>query len=167
MSVVIAACAALGLLLLYDGLTGVPRPGHSGWRQGLDRIVQEAGVKSLDATRLLALSVGCAITSGLLVAGISSSGLIAAVFAIGGGWLPLAYVRTRRARRQRLFRAAWPDAIQGLISAVRAGISLAEACAARDACGGQHGHQLQSTHSQTPLVELESHPNAKRRWGQP
>jgi len=66
-----------------------------------------------------------------LVAGISSSSLIAAVFTIGAGWLPLAYVRSRRTRRQRMFRAAWPDAIQGLISGVRAGISLAEACAAQ------------------------------------
>lgn len=131
MSVVIVACAALGLLLLYDGLTGVRRSGHSGWRRRLDLIVQEAGIESLDATRLVALSVAGAVTSGLLVAGISSSGLIAAVFAIGGGWLPLAYVRSRRTRRQRRFRAVWPDAIQGLISAVRAGISLAEACAAQ------------------------------------
>ena len=131
MSVVIAACAALGLLLLYDGLTGVRRTGHPGWHQRLDRIVEEAGIEALDASRLLALCVACAITSGLLVAGISSSSLIAAVFAIGGGWLPLAFVRSRRTRRQRLFRAAWPDAIQGLISAVRAGISLSEACAAQ------------------------------------
>lgn len=129
MSVVIAACAALGLLLLYDGLTGLRRTGNSGWHQRLDRIMREAGIESLDATRLLALSAACAIASGLVVAGLSSSGLIAAVFGIGGGWLPLAYVRSRRTRRQRLFRAAWPDAIQGLISAVRAGISLAEACA--------------------------------------
>ena len=131
MSVVIAACAALGLLLLYDGLTGVRRTDHPGWHQRLNRIVQEAGMESLDATRLVALSAASAITSGLLVAGISSSGLIASVFTIGGGWLPLAYVRSRRTRRQRMFRAAWPDAIQGLISAVRAGISLAEACAAQ------------------------------------
>lgn len=131
MNVVIAACAALGLLLLYDGLTGVHRTGHPGWRQRLDRIVEEAGIEALDASRLLALCVASAITTGLLVAGMSSSSLIAAVFSIGGGWLPLACVKSRRTRRQRLFRAAWPDAIHGLISAVRAGISLAEACAAQ------------------------------------
>lgn len=128
MNVVIAACAALGLLLVYDGLTGVHKASRSGLRRRLDEMTREAGIPSLDGTRLVALSVGAALVTGMLVAGLTSSGLIAGVFFLGGGWLPLAYVRTRRARRQREFRAAWPDAIQGLISAVRAGISLAEAC---------------------------------------
>ncbi|MGH2750308.1 MAG: type II secretion system F family protein [Actinomycetota bacterium] len=129
---IVAAGAALGLLLLYDGLTGQRRASASISLVGrLDGIVQEAGIRRLDGARLIGLCLAAALFSGLLVAGISSSALIAGVFCLAGGWLPLAYVTARRTRRQRRFREAWPDAIQGLISAVRAGISLAEACAAQ------------------------------------
>jgi tight adherence protein B len=131
MSVVIAACAALGLLLLYDGLTArTSAAGMSPMRQ-LDQLVLEAGIRKLTGTRLVGLSIVVALVSGLFVAGISSSGIIAGVFSLAGGWLPYAYVSSRRQRRQRGFRDAWPDAIQGLISGVRAGISLAEACTAQ------------------------------------
>jgi tight adherence protein B len=131
MSVVIAACAALGLLLLYDGLTArTSTAGMSPMRQ-LDQLVLEAGIRKLTGTRLVGMSIVVALVSGLFVAGISSSGIIAGVFSLAGGWLPYAYVSSRRQRRQRGFRDAWPDAIQGLISGVRAGISLAEACTAQ------------------------------------
>jgi len=131
MSVVIAACAALGLLLVYDGLTGAPARRSGGIRRKLNRTVEEAGVRKLDGARLIGLCFTSALVCGLLVAGISSSLLVAGAFCLGGGWLPYAYVAARRTRRQRRFREAWPDAIQGLISAVRAGISLAEACASQ------------------------------------
>jgi len=131
MTILVAALAALGLLLLYDGLTGANRGGGTSPVQRLDRLVLEAGLGRLTGTRLVALSVVLALTSSLLVAGISSSGLIAAVFGVAGAWLPLAHVSSRRQRRQRRFREAWPDAIQGLISGVRAGVSLAESCAAQ------------------------------------
>lgn len=131
MSIVVAACAALGLLLLYDGLTGKGSGTGISPVRRLDLVVLEAGVRQLSGARVIALSVAVALTSGLFVAGISSSGLIAGIFCVAGGWLPYAYVSSRRQRRQRRFREAWPDAIQGLISGVRAGISLAESCAAQ------------------------------------
>jgi tight adherence protein B len=131
MTVVVAACAALGLLLLYDGLTGKRSAvGNSPIRR-LDQVVLEAGVRQLNGVRLIGLSVVVALTSGLLVAGISSSALIAGIFCAAGGWLPYVYVSSKRQRRQRRLREAWPDAIHGLISGVRAGVSLAESCAAQ------------------------------------
>lgn len=131
MSVVVAACAALGLLLLYDGLTCKAGGAEVSPMRRLDRFVLEAGIRQLSGTRLVGLSVVAALTSGLFVAGISSSGIVAGIFSLAGGCLPYAYVSSRRRHRQRGFRDAWPDAIQGLISGVRAGISLAESCAAQ------------------------------------
>jgi tight adherence protein B len=131
MTVVVAACAALGLLLLYDGLTGKRSAVGISPIRRLDQVVLEAGVRQLNGVRLIGLSVVVALTSGLLVAGISSSALIAGIFCAAGGWLPYVYVSSKRQRRQRRLREAWPDAIHGLISGVRAGVSLAESCAAQ------------------------------------
>ncbi|CAN5675283.1 type II secretion system F family protein [soil metagenome] len=131
MTVVVAACAALGLLLLYDGLTGKRSGVGLSPIRRLDQVVLEAGVRQLNGVRLIGLSVAVALTSGLLVAGISSSAFIAGIFCVAGGWLPYVHVSSQRQRRQRRFREAWPDAIQGLISGVRAGVSLAESCAAQ------------------------------------
>ena len=135
MSVVVAACAALGLLLLYDGLTGKVGAAEVSPIRRLDRFVLEAGIRQLSGARLVGLSVVAALTSGLFVAGISSSAIVAGIFSLAGGCLPYVYVSSRRQHRQRGFRDAWPDVIQGLISGVRAGISLAESCAAQASKG--------------------------------
>jgi len=135
MSVVVAACAALGLLLLYDGLTGKVGGADVSPMRRLDRFVLEAGIRQLSGTRLVGLSVVAALTSGFFVAGISSSGIVAGIFALAGGCLPYAFVSSRRRHRQRGFRDAWPDVIQGLVSGVRSGISLAESCAAQASKG--------------------------------
>ena len=131
MTVVVAACAALGLLLLYDGMTGKRSGAGISPIRRLDQVVLEAGVRQLTGVRLIGISVVVALTCGLFVAGISSSALIAGIFCVAGGWLPYVYVSSKRQVRQRRFREAWPDAIQGLISGVRAGVSLAESCAAQ------------------------------------
>ena len=41
---------------------------------------------------------------------------------------PVAFAQSRRARRRRRFREAWPDALATLIASVRAGVSLPESC---------------------------------------
>ena len=47
-----------------------------------------------------------------------------------GGYLPVAVVSGRARRRQREFAEVWPEAVDNLASAVRAGMSLPEALAA-------------------------------------
>jgi tight adherence protein B len=52
---------------------------------------------------------------------------VALVFAAMAGWLPVAAVSGRARRRQRDLAEVWPEAVDNLASAVRAGLSLAEA----------------------------------------
>ena len=47
-----------------------------------------------------------------------------------GGYLPVAVLKGRARRRQREFAEVWPEAVDNLASAVRAGMSLPEALAA-------------------------------------
>jgi tight adherence protein B len=44
-------------------------------------------------------------------------------------WLPVATVSSRARRRQREFAEVWPEAVDNLVSAVRAGMSLPDALA--------------------------------------
>ena len=55
---------------------------------------------------------------------------VAVVFAAMAAYLPIAVLRQRAARRLRDFAEVWPEAVDNLASAVRAGLSLPDAVAA-------------------------------------
>lgn len=128
MSVVVSALGALGLLLLYDGLTGAGPAASTSLIRKLDQLATESGSSTLNGARLIAASLAVALTSAMLVAGLSSSLVVSFAFLLGGGALPVVVLRARRKGRRRRFREAWPDALAVLVSGVRAGISLPEAC---------------------------------------
>jgi tight adherence protein B len=52
---------------------------------------------------------------------------IAVCFALIAGYAPIGMVRSRARRRAREFAEVWPEAVDNLASAVRAGLSLPEA----------------------------------------
>jgi tight adherence protein B len=128
MTTLVAAAGALGLLLVYAGITTPPSPRSSRVLEALDRTCAEAGLARLSGRRLLALSGSSFALTFMLVAGVTSAPGVALTFASAGAYIPVAAVRSRRARRRRALREAWPDAIADLTTAVRAGISLPESC---------------------------------------
>jgi tight adherence protein B len=75
----------------------------------------------------------CAVTgaiAALLVEVVSRTAPIAVIFGLMGAYLPVAAVSARARRRQREFAEVWPEAVDNLSSAVRAGMSLPDALAA-------------------------------------
>jgi tight adherence protein B len=72
----------------------------------------------------------CALTgvvsavAGLVVTGVPVVGLLTGII---GCALPVLLIRRRIRRRTRALRGAWPEAVDMLVSAVRAGMSLPEA----------------------------------------
>ena len=58
---------------------------------------------------------------------VSRTVTVAAAFGLLAGYLPLAMLAGRARRRQRELAEVWPEAVDNLASAVRAGMSLAEA----------------------------------------
>jgi tight adherence protein B len=128
MRVLWPALAATGVFLLFDGLTAPSRRSRAPLLPGLERLAHEAGGAWLTGGRLLAFATSGALLTVLVVAGLTSSLVIALAFAAIAFWTPFAILRARRLRRMSLFRAAWPDAIGALIAGVRAGLSLAECC---------------------------------------
>lgn len=129
MTTFVAALAALGLLLVFDGLArpSVPRAAHGSPAR---RLVAESGIRGLTPARLI-LAGAAAVTVVLIVtAGVTGSAVIAVAVALPAGAAPITFVRHRRDARRRRLREEWPDALASLISGVRAGMSLAECCAA-------------------------------------
>ncbi len=115
----------LGLALVLLALPGSDRRVRR--RGRLAQIVEGSGIPRLRVGSVLALSIASSLVIGvlaLLVTAVPVAAFIAAVMAACVPWLVL--VRRAR-RRERALRTAWPDAIDGLVSGVRAGLSLPEA----------------------------------------
>src|SRR5699024_2480396 len=87
--------------------------------------LDEAGFYGLRPATFLAASGTAAVAATAVVTLISGVWVIGIVFGLLGGLLPMTYVRSRA--RAREHAELWPDAVDNLASAVRAGMSLTEA----------------------------------------
>jgi tight adherence protein B len=101
------------------------RPRHS----RLEERLAQAGLDGVTPVRLVGACVGVGVTAGLLTTAVSASWTIGTCFAAFAAYSPVALVSWRRRQRQDELRLAWPDAVDNLGSAVRAGLSLPEALA--------------------------------------
>ncbi len=90
-------------------------------------LLAQAGVEGVTPHRLFAACAGLALVVFVLVLGTSRVPVIALAFGLFGGAAPLVLVRRRRSQRLVELREVWPEAVDNLASAVRAGLSLPEA----------------------------------------
>lgn len=117
-----------GLMLIW--FSGFPTPsGQAPVRGRLRRRLDAAGRTSISAAAWTLLCLFCAALSGALVLLLTGAWPVAAVFACFAGLLPLWMLGPAAAKRQRVHRASWPDVVDQLRSAVRAGLPLSEALA--------------------------------------
>jgi tight adherence protein B len=123
----------LGLLLIWrSGPRAPARSGRSGasWRQRRRDLLWQAGVDGVGPAQLAGAQALCAVLAFALVLLITRTVAVAACFAVFGCCLPVLVVRRMRRRRQGLMRELWPEAIDNLASAVRAGMALPEGLSA-------------------------------------
>ena len=119
-----------GLVLLASGGRRRPRAGPPAWSRRRADLLRQAGAAGVTPAQLAAVQLLAAgVTGVVLLAGTGSAGIAGCAGAMAAA-LPAAAVR--RAARQRTAdrRDLWPDAVDHLASAVRAGLSLPEALAA-------------------------------------
>lgn len=130
MTTLVAALAAMGLLLLYDGVARPSRPRRRlrAWRS-FEHLALESGIKGLTGARLAAACGGTGVVSLLLAAALTGSTVVAFTVALPVAGAPVSIARGRRDTRRRRLREQWPDALATLIAGVRAGVSLPECCA--------------------------------------
>lgn len=120
----------LGLLLVWSAfLAPAPRPASRGpGRLGV--LLAEAGLREVSVRALLLVCAGCGLLAGVLALGVTRTATLAAVLGVLAACLPLAVVHGRARRRRRELAEVWPEAVDDLASAVRAGMSLPDAVAA-------------------------------------
>lgn len=151
--VVIPSLLVAGLLLLVLGVTGAQRPrSDRGRRRRLRDWMTRAGVGSVSLGELLAFCGGVAAVTGLALLAMTHAVWLAVAFAVFAGYLPVAVLKARHGRRVRERREVWPDAIDHLVSAVRAGMSLPDAVSALadrgpDALRESFGHFTAAYHA--------------------
>ncbi len=123
--------AGVGLLLIWRSGARAPQraPKQAGWSIRRDELIKQAGIGGVSSAQLLAMQVIAALASGLVVQVLTSTSAVASCFAAFAFVGPLVIVRRMKQRRQVALRELWPEAIDNLASAVRAGMSLPEGVA--------------------------------------
>lgn len=127
MGALVGLCFGVGVLLIIT--PPGPRHGPSSLHRpvrNLQELISRAGLEGTRPSRIGAL---CAVT-GLLacavVAAITGVLIIGLVLGVLAAFAPVTVLSAKAHRRQREFAEAWPDAVDHLASAIRAGLSLPE-----------------------------------------
>ncbi|MEP6623994.1 MAG: type II secretion system F family protein, partial [Acidimicrobiia bacterium] len=116
---------ALGVFLLYDGLTRTrvdKRRVSFADRSG--SWLAAAGLADVSPSQFVLASIAAGLTAMVLAIVVVGSAGVALVAAFGGLVVPATYFRSRRRALRAARRREWPDAIELLAGAVRAGDTL-------------------------------------------
>lgn len=126
-------CAGLGLFCMWWACwvpLGAAATDAGRRNRRLDRWADDlvmAGLPGSGLGRLLAVSLLAAAVIGLMVLGLTGIPAISVCFGAMAGASPTVAVRALARRRRAHLRDLWPDVVDNLASAVRAGLSLPEA----------------------------------------
>ncbi len=129
MGTVAGLLLGVGLLLVWFSCWPGPpnRRRPSRWAERTQDLLVRAGAPGVTPGRLVAASGVVAVVVAFIAVGLVPSPPIAVCFGLMAAGAPLAFVRARARRRQLELRSVWPEVIDDLISAIRAGLSLPEA----------------------------------------
>ena len=130
MGAVVGLLFGLGVLLIWR--SGPRAPQHSGVRLGQRRVelLHQAGVRGVGPAQLLGAQVLCALVAAGAVLLLTRTITVTVCFGVFAFFVPVVVLRRMRRRRQVALREIWPEAVDNLASAVRAGMSLAEGLSA-------------------------------------
>lgn len=128
MSVALGLMLGVGLLLIWWSFWPMPPRRPKGPRRGrLQQLLAEAGHRRVGISGVITAMLGCALISGLAVLVMTTAVPLALCFAAFGSAVPIVVLRWQAKKRRAVLREIWPDAVDHLRSAVRAGMSLPEA----------------------------------------
>ena len=122
-----------GLLLIWRSGPRAPRRPAARSRTWIVRctdLLRQAGIDGVGPAQLLGVQLVCAVVGGAIVLGMTATLALAACFALFGFFGPIMVLQRMRRRRQVALRELWPEAVDNLASAVRAGMSLPEGLSA-------------------------------------
>jgi tight adherence protein B len=128
MGALVGLGVGIGLTLIWSAFF-VPRAPRMRTRSAgrLRELLDRAGLGQVSTTGFVILCLVLAAATTLLIQLVSGTPPVAIAFGVMGGYLPVAMVAGRARRRLREFAEVWPEAVDNLASAVRAGLSLPDA----------------------------------------
>jgi tight adherence protein B len=129
MGALVGLLFGIGLLLAWRS---GPRQRPAGRKRGsfTDRTQERltrAGIDAVRPAQLYALSATCGVVVFIATVAISGAPTIAMAFTVFASAAPTAVVRYRERRRTAELRELWPEVVDNIASAVRAGLALPEA----------------------------------------
>ncbi|ADP84013.1 type II secretion system F family protein [Pseudofrankia inefficax] len=101
-----------------------------GWRRSTTELLAQAGVRGLGPGQFVAVSVAIGVVVGFVIFAVTATWSLGFAFFVFAAFLPRTLVARRRRARMADLRGMWPDVVDNLASAVRAGMSLPEGLAA-------------------------------------
>lgn len=129
MGVLLGLTFGLGAVLVWVGWWTPPQARQRRPYSRTAELLAQAGITGVTPAQLVAASVVLGAVGGLIMLAVSRTWLVAVAFGVLAGLAPRAIVRMRRQRRQTEVRELWPEVVDNLASAVRAGMSLPEGVA--------------------------------------
>lgn len=127
MSLLLGLALGFGLLLIYQSFTPATARRRRKAPSRIDTLLLRAGLDKVTRAGFIYASVTSAIIVGLIVLVLTGAYMIALTFAGFGLCVPWAIVHRQAAKRSAALREQWPDVVDHLRSAIRAGLSLPEA----------------------------------------
>src|SRR3954466_12037707 len=121
----------IGVLLVWGGSSRTPQPPRRTRRptSSVAELLAQAGLPMVTPRQLQMACAVIALATATLVGAVSRSVALALAFGAFAAYGPVALLKMRRRRRLAELRVVWPDVVDNLMSAVRAGLSLPEAVA--------------------------------------
>jgi len=123
-------------------------------REDMKRLLDQAGLRWSVGSILLA-SLGMALGLGLAASALAGGWLVPMIAAAIGSYLPVAFVKFKRTRRFNAFEEHFPEAVDLLARAARAGHSLAT------------GLQVVGEEAEEPVAAEFRHIYEEQRFGLP
>ncbi|PFG40610.1 type II secretion system protein F (GspF) [Georgenia soli] len=130
MGVVVGLLLGAGLLGIWFSFFEPPeraRRSTPSWADRTQDLLVQAGAPTVTPTSLLVTSGLLGLVTFATAAALTGAPPIAACFAVIVAGAPSLVVRSRARRRRTELRTVWPEVLDDLASAIRAGLSLPEA----------------------------------------
>lgn len=128
MAPLLGIVAGAGLFLIWWSFWESPaKPKAAPRSSRIQDLLLSAGIDRVSPAGLVASCIGLGAFVALIFFAFSRSGPMSACFGLFGGYLPIAIIRWRAHKRAAVLRELWPDVVDHLRSAIRAGLALPEA----------------------------------------
>ena len=127
MGAVAGLLGGVGLLLIWMACPSDPPQWRSRRSRLLADILVQAGAGRTSPTMFVLGSIGLGLLLGLVFLGMSRAWPVALAFSAIFTAIPFLIISSRARNRRTRLREVWPEAVDTLVSGVRAGMSLPEA----------------------------------------